>query len=169
MSSKLQLYHALYNNLLYDTDTLCNWWHCLCGRHMLCVDAPGQRWQYWLWESVSAASSYMYNIFSKSKDISCILLPLLLHWQQTGRIFSEVFSSGFRSPPVWKIGRHLSTNVRNSVCISAVSINSGLTVSWSQKSAFAFAVWWQNVLSHLEVTSHHPAALGIQSHFCCRR
>ena len=50
--------------------------------------APGQGQHYRLWESVSAASSYIY--FSESKDISRIQLPLLLHWQQTGVIFLAV-------------------------------------------------------------------------------
>ena len=42
---------------------------------------------------------HIIYIFSKSKDISCILLPLLLHWQQTGIIFSEV-QFRFQKPPV---------------------------------------------------------------------
>ena len=174
MSSRLELYHVLY----------CNNLHIMCVMNSLAlthyvtagIDCMEGTCFVCSWSGV-------YNIIGSGECVSDVLLYTYLAKARTCLAFSyhcscvgskqaqclQRLSSGFRSPPVWRHGRHLSTNVRNSICISAISINSGVSASLWQKSNIAFAVWWQNVLSYLEVTCHHPAVLGIQSHFCCRR
>ena len=67
-SSCIRSYNYMENHLytmwvissIYDTDTLCNCMQALTVWEAHASCAPSQGQQYWLWESVSAASSYTY-------------------------------------------------------------------------------------------------------------
>ena len=98
MTSKLQLYHVLYNNLytmcVINSMTLSHYVtagiDCMGGTcFVLMLLIKDGNISYGRVYQQRPLICIIY-IFSKSKDISCILLPFLLHWQQTGIIFSEV-------------------------------------------------------------------------------
>ncbi len=143
---RLHLIHIRQTEVLFYADNY----------YLLC--APGQGQQYRLWKSVTYKRAKTFLAFS----YHCCCIDSKQAW------CSQRFSSGFRSPSIWMAAIFPRT-YGIAICISAISINSGVAASWSQKSDFKFAVCWQSVLSYLEVTSHHPAVLGVQSHFCCRR
>ena len=133
----------------------------VCETHALC--APGQGQQYRLLESVSAVSSYIClgRAMTFLEFSSNIAVAANRNYVLKGTVqVSE-------APPSEDMAAIFPWTYGIALCISAISINSGVAASWSQKSDFAFAVWWQNVLSYLELTSHHPAVLGI--YFCCER